>query len=224
MPPLFDLAPGGVCHAVAVAGGAVRSYRTISPLPPIAAQRRREGWRYVSVALSLRSPSPDVIRHRASVEPGLSSPRYREARRPRVSRILFPTRNKLRRRRSFLWAGCHHPAQAAYPRVCRSPGSSRAQNCPLIWPCCRWGLPCHRCHHQCGALLPHHFTLTLRLEPFGSPSGRYLSVALSVGFLRLDVIKHRARSQFGLSSPNLAVQRDNRCAPTQFLHRSSLQR
>ena len=32
-------------------------------------------WRYVSVALSLRSPSPDVIRHRISVEPGLSSPR-----------------------------------------------------------------------------------------------------------------------------------------------------
>jgi hypothetical protein len=26
------------------------------------------------VALSLRSPSPDVIRHRVSVEPGLSSP------------------------------------------------------------------------------------------------------------------------------------------------------
>src|SRR5690606_14770922 len=28
----------------------------------------------LSVALSLRSPSPDVIRHRISVEPGLSSP------------------------------------------------------------------------------------------------------------------------------------------------------
>lgn len=28
----------------------------------------------LSVALSLRSPSPDVIRHRVSVEPGLSSP------------------------------------------------------------------------------------------------------------------------------------------------------
>src|SRR5690348_6244484 len=36
-------------------------------------------WRYVSVALSLRSPSPDVIRHRISVEPGLSSPRKRRA-------------------------------------------------------------------------------------------------------------------------------------------------
>ena len=32
-PSLLGLAPGGVCPATAVAGGAVRSYRTISPLP-----------------------------------------------------------------------------------------------------------------------------------------------------------------------------------------------
>ena len=33
MSPLFGLAPGGVYHAASVAGGAVRSYRTLSPLP-----------------------------------------------------------------------------------------------------------------------------------------------------------------------------------------------
>ena len=33
-PPLFGLAPGGVCPAADVAAGAVRSYRTLSPLPP----------------------------------------------------------------------------------------------------------------------------------------------------------------------------------------------
>ena len=33
VPPLFGLAPGGVCRAVSVAGDAVRSYRTLSPLP-----------------------------------------------------------------------------------------------------------------------------------------------------------------------------------------------
>src|SRR5690348_17109122 len=33
-PSLLGLAPGGVCPAAAVAGDAVRSYRTISPLPP----------------------------------------------------------------------------------------------------------------------------------------------------------------------------------------------
>jgi hypothetical protein len=43
---------------------AVRSYRTVSPLP-------RGG--LFSVALSLGLPLPEVIRHRVSVEPGLSS-------------------------------------------------------------------------------------------------------------------------------------------------------
>jgi len=33
-PSLCGLAPGGVCPAAAVTGGAVRSYRTLSPLPP----------------------------------------------------------------------------------------------------------------------------------------------------------------------------------------------
>jgi len=33
VPFLFGLAPGGVCRAAAVAGSAVRSYRTVSPLP-----------------------------------------------------------------------------------------------------------------------------------------------------------------------------------------------
>jgi len=32
-PFLFGLAPGGVCPAAPVAGGAVRLYRTLSPLP-----------------------------------------------------------------------------------------------------------------------------------------------------------------------------------------------
>src|SRR5690349_1509129 len=32
MPSLFGLAPGGVCPAASVAGNAVRSYRTFSPL------------------------------------------------------------------------------------------------------------------------------------------------------------------------------------------------
>jgi hypothetical protein len=33
VPPLFGLAPGGVCRAACVAAGAVRSCRTVSPLP-----------------------------------------------------------------------------------------------------------------------------------------------------------------------------------------------
>src|SRR3546814_3945970 len=59
MAPLFGLAPGGVCHAAAVAGRAVRSCRTLSPLPA--------PWGIgglLSVALSLGSPPPGVTRHR----------------------------------------------------------------------------------------------------------------------------------------------------------------
>src|SRR5262249_56925629 len=65
------LAPGGVCRAASVAGSAVRSYRTVSPLPRLNATRRGG---LFSVALSLGFPPPDVIRHRLSMEPGLSSP------------------------------------------------------------------------------------------------------------------------------------------------------
>jgi len=41
--------------------------------PSPQAGRERQGSGIFSVALSLKSPSPDVIRHRVSVEPGLSS-------------------------------------------------------------------------------------------------------------------------------------------------------
>jgi hypothetical protein len=70
-PPLFGLAPGGVCRAAGVAAGAVRSYRTVSPLPR---QNTTHRGGLFSVALSLGSRPPDVIRHRLSMEPGLSSP------------------------------------------------------------------------------------------------------------------------------------------------------
>ena len=72
-PSLFGFAPGGVYHAGSVAGAAVRSYRTFSPLPRQSPEGAEAGGSF-SVALSLRSPSPDVIRHRMSREPGLSSP------------------------------------------------------------------------------------------------------------------------------------------------------
>src|SRR3954454_18346188 len=70
-PSLFGLAPGGVCHAACVTAGAVRSYRTLSPLPRLYATHRGG---LLSVAVSVGSRPPDVIRHRMSMEPGLSSP------------------------------------------------------------------------------------------------------------------------------------------------------
>ncbi len=75
LPPLFGLAPGGVYPAAAVTGSAVRSYRTVSPLPAAGARLAvgSGAGGLFSVALSLGSPPPDVIRHRRPVEPGLSS-------------------------------------------------------------------------------------------------------------------------------------------------------
>lgn len=48
--PLFSIAPGGACHASFVAKRAVRSYRTVSPLPSVSPKRRARAvcflWRY----------------------------------------------------------------------------------------------------------------------------------------------------------------------------------
>ncbi len=62
--PLFGLAPGGVCPATGVTTGAVRSYRTISPLP----RRHRRGGIF-SVALSVGSRPPGVTWHPALWSP-----------------------------------------------------------------------------------------------------------------------------------------------------------
>jgi hypothetical protein len=74
-PSLFGLAPGGVCRAACVAAGAVRSYRTVSPLPPCRSPQRRE--MRAAVCSLWHFPwaqhPPDVIRHRMPMEPGLSS-------------------------------------------------------------------------------------------------------------------------------------------------------
>jgi len=63
-----------------------------------------------------------------------------------------------------------------------------------IWHCSRWGLPCRRCCQPRGGLLPHRFTLTLVTE-----SGLF-SVALSLGFPRPGVTRHRCFVESGLSS------------------------
>jgi len=84
VPSLLGLAPGGVYRAVLVTENAVRSYRTLSPLPASKGMPRKSGG-LLSVALSLGSPPPGVTRHRVSVEPGLSSPGTAEAARRRPS-------------------------------------------------------------------------------------------------------------------------------------------
>ena len=62
--PLFGLAPGGVYPATSVASRAVRSYRTLSPLPALA---RLGG--LLSAALSVGSHPPGVTWHSALWSP-----------------------------------------------------------------------------------------------------------------------------------------------------------
>src|SRR5581483_1175086 len=68
--PLFGLAPGGVCHATTVTSRAVRSYRTISPLPARLRGRRR----YVFCGTFRRLAPPRRYLAPCPAEPGLSSP------------------------------------------------------------------------------------------------------------------------------------------------------
>ncbi len=65
--PLFGLAPGGVYPAVPVAKNAVRSYRTISPLPNIGEKPMSGG--IFSAALSVDLRLPGVTWHPALWSP-----------------------------------------------------------------------------------------------------------------------------------------------------------
>ena len=66
---LFGLAPGGVCRAGAVASAAVRSYRTVSPLPVCRGTLRR--FTFCCTFRGLSSPRRYLAP--CSPEPGLSS-------------------------------------------------------------------------------------------------------------------------------------------------------
>jgi hypothetical protein len=80
---------------------------------------------------------------------------------------------------------------------------------PPIWPCSGWGLPCLRCHHRSGALLPRLFTLALLrlgLAPGASKSGMF-SVALSVGLPLLGVTQHPALWSSDFPPPGIAGER-----------------
>src|SRR2546423_14293141 len=77
LPSLFGRAPGVVCHAGSVAGPAVRSYRTFSPLPSEA--REGEGGRSVlcgtvpGVTPAGRYPAPYVDGARTFLSRSLST-------------------------------------------------------------------------------------------------------------------------------------------------------
>ena len=57
-----------------------------------------------------------------------------------------------------------------------------------IWSFTGWGLPCQPCHQDCGALLPHHFTLTCKETSL--LAGGIFSVALSLASRPVAVGNH----------------------------------
>jgi len=125
---IFDLAAGGVCLAIRVTTNAVRSYRTISPLP---SHGKAVGFGCVfSVALSVGLLRLGITKHRAlcssdfpHAEGSARGRRIgRNLMRSTVSRILFiPTS---RDRRPFLCdPGCPEP-EAIYPRELLLAGAS----------------------------------------------------------------------------------------------------
>jgi len=78
---------------------------------------------------------------------------------------------------------------------CSQPGDESSSHNPPIWPCSGWGLPAITSLLMAGSSYPPDFTLT------PAKPERFVSVALSVGSPRLDVIQHPARLELGLSSP-----------------------
>ena len=74
MPPLFGLAPGGVCRAAPVTGRAVRSYRTLSPLPVPEDRRFAFCGTFPGVAPAGRYPAPCFRGARTFLCPGGQRP------------------------------------------------------------------------------------------------------------------------------------------------------
>ena len=89
---LFGLAPCGVLPAIRVATSAVRSYRTFSPLPRLAARLRRcDVRRYVFCATVLRVAPTGRYPAHCPAEFGLSSPRLATSARARRVGLVWPS-------------------------------------------------------------------------------------------------------------------------------------
>ena len=98
-PSLFGLAPCGVYPASVITAGAVRSYRTFSPLPDCSCQSRNglavsSLWHWPSTGLEARIP--DVIRHTTLRSSDFPPPATRQCRPPAATarsfcqRLVYP--------------------------------------------------------------------------------------------------------------------------------------
>ncbi len=90
-PSLFGLAPGGVCRAAAIAGGAVGSYPTVSPLPEARMRRGRSVLcgTFPGLASAGRWPAPSSRGARTFLQRGIA-PAPAVARPPGTDALLRP--------------------------------------------------------------------------------------------------------------------------------------
>ncbi len=138
--PLFGLAPDEVYRAASVAGSAVSSYLTFSPLPR---RKLRRGGMF-SVALSVGSPPLGVTQH-----PALRSSDFPHLRRMPDSAITRPTPNSIRTprprrgwRRSFRSTRSGHCCDGRCFSAALAAAGSRRRRMPCApgrpadpWPC-----------------------------------------------------------------------------------------
>ena len=124
---LFGIAPGGGYRAVYVAADAVRSYRTVSPLPDPGFRRAIGG--LLSVALFRVSPRMAVSHHPARWSPDFPRPSRREPGKPRLPGLLCNLRVY----------HCASSARARRPTSIRrgagaahAPPSSRAKDLAIV--------------------------------------------------------------------------------------------
>jgi len=216
--PLFGLAPHGVFRASAVAAGAVRSYRTISPLPQLPSRRMIAEAVYFLLHFPSRrraSPLASILPVGARTFLSGQTPKGSPKRPP----VALRKPNSVSRRRS---AGSGHSSgtgvatglQQPTRELAPDPKARRRDRWPVsrppIWSCSAWGFPCLRRRRRSGALLPHHFTLTVHPSLAGLPAGGIFSVALSVASPRLAVSEHAAcwSSDFPLRTDPRALRSD----------------
>ena len=87
-----------------------------------------------------------------------------------------------------------------------------------IWSCSVWGFACHACCQTRGALLPHLFTLTLRLARLRAlAQGGIFSVPLVRRVAPPGNYPAHCPVEFGLSSPASTSRRPNQPKPARAL-------
>ncbi len=112
-----------------------------------------------------------------------------------ISRVLYSAKCRV---------GGHLSGTGVAPCLMRPTRGSASSLIPSAWPCSGWGLPCDRCHHLPGRLLPYLFTLTLWL-----PIRRSIFCGTILGVAPTGCYPAPCSAEPGLSSHRTFPMRDH---------------